>query len=360
MSACLALSLEVRPARTVMMSKVRLPTPLSGGVMLSYKCSAACKHCMYACSPGWDADWISEADLARGLAQLAPHIAPSPWGRDTMSLNHGLHFTGGEPFLNFPLLLRAFEMAHDLGIPSLFCETNGYWCRDDEIARERLNALRVAGCRGILISVNPFYAEYVPFERTERCIRASGEVFGPNVMVYQAEYYCQFKQLGVQGRMSLDEYQRRVGGERLADRVELFLMGRAARQLRDLYPTYPARRFYGQPCRPQFLRGWHNHFDNYGNLVAGYCGGLSLGSWFELDALLEEGIDPEVQPVLGYLVREDIAGLHRFARDHGYESPAGGYLSKCDLCLDLRTYLSAQNGFSELAPRAFYAHLGDQ
>ena len=36
--------------------------------MLSYKCSAACKHCMYACSPQWEADWISEADLERARA----------------------------------------------------------------------------------------------------------------------------------------------------------------------------------------------------------------------------------------------------------------------------------------------------
>jgi hypothetical protein len=277
-----------------------------------------------------------------------------------MSLNHGLHFTGGEPFMNFPLLLRAFEMAHERGIPSLFVETNGYWCRDDEIARERLNALHAAGCRGILISVNPFYAEYVPFERTERCIRVSGEVFGRNVMVYQAEYYARFKQLGFRERMSLDEYQALLGDEPLAAGVELFLMGRAARQLRDLYPTYPARRFYGQPCRPQFLRGWHNHFDNYGHLVAGYCGGVSLGSWYNLDELIEEGIDLDEHPVLGYLVAEDLAGLLHFAREFGYEPPAGGYLSKCDACLDVRTYLVARDGFAELAPRAFYAHLGDQ
>ena len=45
---------------------------------------------------------------------------------------------------------------------------------------------------------------------------------------------------------------------------------------------------------------------------------------------------------------------------YGYEETSGGYLSKCDLCLDLRTYLSARNGFEELAPRAFYARLGDQ
>jgi hypothetical protein len=340
------------------MNGVEIPKPVSGGVMLSYKCSAACRHCMYACSPRWDEDWISEENLARGLALLAPHIEPSPWGPETMSLNHGLHLTGGEPFLNFPLLLRAVEMAHDLGLPSIFVETNCYWCRDDETARERFIALQAAGCTGILISVNPYYAEYVPFERTERCIRVSGEVFGRNVMVYQAEYYRRFKQLGVQERMPLDEYRRLFRGD--AERVELFLMGRAARRLRDFYPAHPARRFYGQPCRPEFLRGWHNHFDNYGNLVAGYCGGVSLGSWFDLDATLASGIDVDERPVLGYLIAEDVEGLLHFAEQYGYEESASGYLSKCDLCLDLRKYLAARDGFVELAPRAFYAHLDDR
>jgi hypothetical protein len=130
--------------------------------------------------------------------------------------------------------------------------------------------------------------------------------------------------------------------------------------LRDFYPAYSARRLFGQPCRPEFLRGWHNHFDNYGNLVAGYCGGVSLGSWFDLDATLAGGIDMDERPVLGYLVAEDVEGLLHFAEQYGYEESAGGYLSKCDLCLDLRTYLAARDGFRELAPRAFYAHLGDQ
>ena len=328
--------------------------------MLSYKCSASCKHCMYACSPKWDADWISEEDLVRGLAGLAPHIQPSPWGPSSMSLNHGLHFTGGEPFLNYDLLLRAVEMARDRRIPSLFAETNCSWCRDDDRVRERLTTLREAGLSGLLISVNPFYAEYIPFERTERCIRISAEVYGRNVMVYQAEYYHRFKRLGVEKRMSLAEYRGLTQGERLADGVELFLMGRAVRQLRGYYPTYPARRFFGQPCRPTFLRNWHNHFDNYGNLVAGYCGGISLGSWYDLQALAEEGIDLDDHPVLGYLIAEDVEGLMRFAQsDYAYRESEQGYLSKCDLCLDLRSHLVSRDEFEELAPRAFYARLGD-
>jgi hypothetical protein len=35
----------------------------------------------------------------------------------------------------------------------------------------RIQRLKAAGLKAILISVNPFYAEYVPFAKTERCIR---------------------------------------------------------------------------------------------------------------------------------------------------------------------------------------------
>ena len=327
------------------MKRVRLPPPISGGLMLSYKCSAACQHCMYACSPRWKADWITRQDLERLLSLLSQTIQPSPWGARNMSLNHGLHFTGGEPFLNYRLLLHAVEIASELNIPSLFVETNCSWCNDDEVTREKLEHLKNAGLRGIMISVNPFYAEYVPFERTERCIRVSQTVFGQNVMVYQTEYYRQFKQLGIKERISIGDFLKLTGNESLAQRVELFLMGRAAIKLRDLYTPHPARNFLRAPCRPSFLRNWHNHFDNYGNFMPGYCGGISLGNWTDLDALTEEGIDLEAHPVLRYL---------------GYRESPGGYVSKCDLCLDIRRYLVSLEDpeFEELSPREFYQQLG--
>jgi hypothetical protein len=340
------------------MTRVTIPPPTSGGLMLSYKCSAACRHCMYACSPHWGADWISIEDLEGGLSKLAATIQSSPWGERSMSLNHGLHFTGGEPFLNYELLLRAVETADRLGIPSTFVETNCYWCREDEVTRTRLNALQEAGLRGIMISVNPFYAEYVPFERTERCIRVSREVFGRNVMVYQLEYYEQFRRLGIQDRIPLSEYVARIGGRRWVERVELFLMGRAARQLRAYYPMHPASRFLEEPCRPPFLRNWHNHFDNYGNLVPGYCGGISLGNWHDLERLIREGIDLDERPVLGHLIGGDMRGLLHFAQELGYPGSKEGYLSKCDLCLEVRTYLVSQRDFQELRPREFYERLG--
>lgn len=43
--------------------KIKAPPPASAGLMLSYKFSAECRHCMYACSPQWEGDWISTDDI---------------------------------------------------------------------------------------------------------------------------------------------------------------------------------------------------------------------------------------------------------------------------------------------------------
>lgn len=338
------------------MQRVNLPEPISGGLLLSYKCNAECRYCMYACSPRWE-DWISEADLREILNQLVRRIRPSPYGPEKISLNHGLHFTGGEPFLKFDLLLRSVELASDLGIPSTFVETNCFWCSDDERTREKLRTLKEAGLRGTLISVNPFYLEHVPFERTKRGIRISREVFGENVMVYQLEYYTRFKRLEIEDRISLDDYME-LEKEDLAKNVELFLMGRAAYELGSLYPKNPPDYFFNEPCRPSFLRDWHNHFDNYGNYLPGYCGGISLGDCRDLDELLEEGIDLDRHPVLRFLINQDFEGLFQFAMDFGYRKLGDGYVSKCHLCLDIRKHLLEEGEFEELRPKEFYSHLG--
>jgi hypothetical protein len=260
--------------------------------------------------------------------------------------------------MNFRLLAKAVEIAEELGIPSTFVETNCSWCIDDPITRSKLETLRSRGLKGILVSVNPFYAEFVPFERTERCIRIGGEIFGRNLFVYQEEFYRQFKQLKITEAISLENYLKLTGGPQvLASRVELFLMGRAAASLRKWLSTYPAQAFHRVPCQPSFLRSWHNHFDNYGNFMPGFCAGLSLGNWFELPSLLREGLDLKANPILSFLTKEDMRGLLLFATQHGYKERPEGYVSKCDLCLDIRSFLVKIRDFSELRPREFYHQL---
>ena len=340
----------------------QIAEPISGGLILSYKCPSQCRHCMYACSPKWKADWISEADLEKILVQLSNYIEPSPYGSQTVSLNYGLHFTGGEPFLNYELLCQAVDIAEKLNIPSTFVETNSYWCTSDELTREKLELLKKKGLKGIMISVNPFYLEYVPFERTERAIRIGQEVFGNNLMVYQLEYYRRFKEAGIKGRVAFEDYFRLEGRDTFVKNVEFFITGRAAYALKgtfgESFPRYRASHFFSQPCRPSFLRSWHNHFDNYGDYVPGYCGGISLGDCRDLDNLLGQGIETEEYPILGFLIDEDIKGLFQFSKDLGYLGSEEGYFSKCHLCMDIRKYLAGGGEFKELKPREFYLHLG--
>jgi len=55
------------------MSRKILPVrkPISGGILLSYKCSGECRHCMYACSYRWSNYWIDKDDLISVLRELA-------------------------------------------------------------------------------------------------------------------------------------------------------------------------------------------------------------------------------------------------------------------------------------------------
>ena len=330
-------------------------------MILSYQCNAECRHCMYASSPKWRG-WMSEDDLRLLLSQLTGKIEPSRWGPNGVELNLGLHFTGGEPFLNFRLLLRAVEISTELGIPSTFVETNCFWAGTEEKTREMLVQLKEKGLKGILISVNPFFLEHVPFQRTERVIKIAREIFGPNVLIYQQAYYWEFKILAIEGKfdptttLPLEKYLE-ISYRPKLEGVEIFLMGRAAYKLRDLFPTYPAEQFLDEPCPFPLIRSWHNHFDNYGNFIPGYCAGISLGPWSELEGMLKEGVELDKKPILHLLVKEDFRGLLRFAKERGYREPPEGYVSKCHLCTDVRRFLVEHGNFAELQPVEFYEYL---
>ena len=335
------------------MNIIPVPEPVSGGLFLTYKCTSNCRHCMYACSPKWTADWLAEDDAHRILSQFADRLHDKRVLASRVSLNHSIHFTGGEPFLNYDLLLKLTEMASQLGIPSTFVETNCFWCRDDNTTRERLLRLKEAGLEGILISANPFVVEQVPFQRTERAVRIARQVFGDGVMVYQAFFYNQFKRLGVAQIMPFEEYLRRAGHG--LQRAELLPNGRVPFKLSALFAKHPANRFFRESCRRELLRDWHIHIDNYGNYIPGYCAGISLGDARDSD--LFRGIDLDQLLVVKALLT-NMRELYDLAVGLGYKE-RDGYVSKCHLCADIRRQLVSHGHFPELAPQAFYDRLED-
>ena len=337
------------------MTVLPIPEPYSAGVLLSYKCSGACKHCLYACSPRWHADSISEADAELVLTQLAGKMRGKYPFPGQVGVNDGVHFTGGEPFLNVPLLLRLVEIAARVGIPTTFVETNGFWATDYATARETLLALHDAGLDGILISANPFILEQVPFERTERAARISREVFGDNAIVYQQLFFEQFKRMGLRGTLPFDEYLE-LGGQAL-QYVELFANGRVPYKMAHLFEHHPAAAYFHASCRRELIRDWHIHVDNYGNYMPGFCGGLSLGDARDLDAVIR-GIDLNRLPVIAALL-DGLGALYELGAAWGYRERAQGYISKCHLCLDVRRHLARHGDFAELRPAEMYERLED-
>ncbi len=337
------------------MRYLNVPRPVSAGLFLSYRCTSECRHCMYACSPEWSPDWIGEDGLERVLAQLSRSILPAPSGPDSIGLNHGLHLTGGEPFLNPELLLTAAERARSAGIPSLFAETNSYWCSDEHEAKDILGRLKDAGLSGVMISANPFVLERVPFERTEMAVAGARDVFGENAIVYQQYFYFQFRAMGIKSSLAFEDYFETAGLGGLA-RAELLPMGRLVSRLPGLFERFPARCFFGHRCLAELTTEWHVHVDNYYNYIPGFCAGISLGDARDMESIFR-GIDLDERPVLRALV-VGMEELFRLAGQYGYKESPAGYVSKCHLCLDTRKHLAAQPvDFLELKPKEFYARV---
>jgi hypothetical protein len=232
-----------------------------------------------------------------------------------VSMNCGLHFTGGEPFLSYELLLNAVETAQKRGITSNFVETNCFWCKDDDVVERTLLELKNAGLGGLMVSANPFLLEFVPLERIERSIRVGRRIFGADVMVYHPYFLGDLRRLKIRGRIKLEEYMQAADDEALShirDCNLLLPMGRLAWRLDSLYRRFPQDAFFHENCVGELTRPWHVHVDNYGNYIAGYCAGLSLGKFDSWDANFGDGIDLDGHPVIR-AIASSLGELYRYA-----------------------------------------------
>lgn len=347
------------------MPTLEVSEPTSGGLLLSYKCTNMCKHCMYACSPRWEEDWIDPHEAEKILNKLSKILAVKyPEGLNTLGVNLGVHLTGGEPFLNYGLLLKLTRSAEKLGVPGIFVETNCFWCLDDGTTEEKLLRLKEEGLEGILISVNPFTVEQIPFERVERAIRIGKKVFKDNLMVYHQAFLGRLRSFGVTGTLPFEKYLFLAGSsDPLGFAWELssliLPMGRAPYRLGHLYRKHPAKHFFGCSCLEELTRGWHIHIDNYYNYITGYCAGISLGDARDIEEILQ-GVDLGDNPIIAMLTSpRGIEKLYRFAvEEFGYEEEKTGYVSKCHLCIDIRRHIVLRDGgFKELRPKMLYTNL---
>ncbi len=321
-----------------------IPPLLSGGVMLTYRCTNACKHCGYRCSPARPNYFMSEAMIDRTFAALARE--PSL---------HGVHLAGGEATLNWDRLEYAIRSAGGHGVAVDYLETNVAWCDDLETARDGFERLRRVGLRAVLISASLFHNEFTPLERTKAGIRAAQDVFGRHgVIVWTSEVLQLMEGLDATKTHPLKRSCELLGLEpQRGDvwRVHNYLTpgGRTTEKLAEGVERRSAEEFAGQSCRQTLESTSHFHVDPYGSLFTGHCPGISVADIDDLHPQLTE----QSVPVYTCLLR---GGPHAMWRElaEDFEPDPLGYISCCHLCLDLRQHLRRSRKYGELRPDDFY------
>jgi len=321
--------------------------PVDLGLILSYQCQSKCAHCLYNCGPSWK-EWMDLEDVKSAL------VATKHWDHQ-----YRVHITGGEPFLNFPLLIESVKIASELDIP-VYVETNAGWAYRDKDVNEKLKLLIDAGLRSIMISVSPFHAESIPPERTLRLIKIATRLFGiKNLYIYQQKWLDMIVQFGIEHNNSLnnyiDAYGSKEAGRLFWQGYGLIAGGRAGYQLGYLTEMKSVDAFVNEKCTYEILFADHSHFDLYGNYIPAFCGGISLGNWkniAEIENNLKNGI---FNQIVGILLNRGVYGLYEYAFDKfGYKPRDDGYAGKCHLCVDIRRFLVKNGEFPELSPLQFY------
>ena len=139
-----------------------------GGIMVNYKCTAACRHCLYSCSPTRGDGYMDEKTAGEICRLLRTGGCPS------------VHIGGGEPFLDFNGLVMMIRRLADAGITLEYVETNAFWAAESGV-NEKISRLLDEGVDALCISLDPYHAEYVPYglplRLAELCSRAGMDFF---------------------------------------------------------------------------------------------------------------------------------------------------------------------------------------
>ncbi|MGC3977750.1 MAG: 4Fe-4S cluster-binding domain-containing protein [Paludibacteraceae bacterium] len=129
------------------------PTALS--IITTYKCSAKCHDCCFACSPKRNEKLL--------LREIKKYVDDATDSYPTIKI---VILTGGESFLLKNNLIKIVEHIAKKGLFTRII-TNGYWASNYEIAKEKLIPLVKSGLSEINFSTGDDHIEFVPFERVK-------------------------------------------------------------------------------------------------------------------------------------------------------------------------------------------------
>ena len=125
--------------------------PHTLSLITMHKCTAACDHCCFTCSPK-----ETKAIPYERLQSLIDEAREIP----SIQL---VVFTGGECFMLRDKLDALIQKANSYGYRTR-CVTNGYWATSRHTAEMRARSIAEAGLKEINFSTGTFHSRYVPVE----------------------------------------------------------------------------------------------------------------------------------------------------------------------------------------------------
>ena len=139
-------------------------------ILLTYNCSLRCKHC-YVYSDQRAPGKISLSQISHFLND-AHKIEGIVW----------VYFGGGEPFTQYPLLLKAVQRARNLDY-RVGVETNGYFARTDEAAMRMLRPLAAMGVEDLRVSNDALHYRDPQTSPANRTLKAARRLGIPTTLV---------------------------------------------------------------------------------------------------------------------------------------------------------------------------------
>ena len=313
-----------------------------GGIMTNYQCNAACRHCLYACSPKRSGGYI-QPQAANDICRLLRE------GGCT-----SVHIGGGEPFLDIDGLTMLLQTARRAGISVEYVETNAFWAEDEGRAEEYLRAIKDAGADTLCISLDPFHAEYVPaalpVKLAEICRRA-----GFGYFLWQDRYRRLLSQLETPHKaLTRAQLEKQLSRDYVLETAQSYGLGMGGRALsiETEYgsPMPIADIIKKRPCR-NLLTSGHFHVDLHGRYIPPGCTGIAIPL-----AEAVHGVPHGKYPAFDALVEGGVEALFSFAQDLGFKAEAA-YTSACALCFHIRRWLSGQSSCPELDAEHYAASL---
>ncbi|MCL1858679.1 MAG: radical SAM protein [Oscillospiraceae bacterium] len=331
------------------MSNYKINSLYSGaGIIVTYKCSAACLHCCYSSSPKRSGDYMSK-DTADKIFALLKKMGC-----------YSVHIGGGEPFMNFDKLLEVCKSAREHNISIDYIETNASWFTDNISVSDKLKNLISAGVDCLLISIDPFHNEFVPYIKIKNLLKCC-EKNGMGTFLWQSKFERIIRQLDEHATHSLSEYEDIFGGDFIKSISESYGLGYNGRALRILEKFTKDKKPYDyflrdNQCGDRIKSLHHFHVDMDENLIPPSCNGFRANIF----DLCSGGLNSDKYIYFTSVINNGLEELFKKAKDLGFIPKSEGYASKCALCFDMKKYIceniKAKTGLEpvDIGPAGFF------